>query len=105
MNTYVEAQGDKPGERIYRLVGGRKASLASSGDSPCDGLDVGIAYPFFRSFDAQPKEALRSSNTSYSYDTPALFEAVMEQQWQQAAEKNKSRNVSVSETTNAHVYN
>jgi hypothetical protein len=55
-----------------------------------------IAYPVVRPFDAQPKEALRSSDTSYCYDTPALFEAAMEQQWQQAAEKNKSRNVSVS---------
>jgi len=96
MNTYVEAASEVTGKRIYKLVGGTKASLASSGDSSWDGLNVDTPYPLVRPFDAQRKAALRSSDTVYCYDLPALFEAAVEQQWQQAAEKNKQGNVIVS---------
>mmetsp|Transcript_985 Transcript_985/g.1280 ORF Transcript_985/g.1280 Transcript_985/m.1280 type:complete len:2367 (-) Transcript_985:92-7192(-) len=96
MNTYVEAAGDVAGERIFKLVGGTKASLASSGDSSWDGFNVDTPYPLVRPLDAQRKAALHSSDTVYCYDLPALFEAAVEQQWLQAAEKNKNGSVSIA---------
>ena len=88
MNTYVEAASDT--QRIYKLIGGTKASLAGTGDSSWDGKNVNTPYPLTRPFDAQRKAALRSSDTVYCYDLPALFEAAVEQQWQEALEKNES---------------
>ena len=95
MNTYVEAADPSQG-RIFRLVGGTKASLASSGDSSWDGLNVDTPYPLVRPLDAQRKAALRSSDTVYCYDLPALFEAAVEQQWQESIEKCKNASVSIS---------
>ena len=94
MNTYVEAASDT--QRVYKLIGGTKASLAGTGDSSWDGKNVNTPYPLTRPFDAQRKAALRSSDTVYCYDLPALFEAAVEQQWEEALEKNQkgSRNTS-----------
>ena len=86
MNTYVEAADDS-GERVLKLIGGTKASLASAGDSSWEGLNVNTPYPLTRPFDAQRKAALRSSDTLYCYDLPALFEAAVEQQWVEASAK------------------
>jgi acetyl-CoA carboxylase / biotin carboxylase 1 len=86
MNTYVEA-ADESGERVLRLIGGTKASLASAGDSSWEGLNVHTPYPLTRPFDAQRKAALKSSDTLYCYDLPALFEAAVEQQWVESSEK------------------
>jgi len=85
MNTYVEASNDNETECIFKLIGGTKASLASAGDSSWDGKNVNTPYPLTRLFDAQRKAALRSSDTLYCYDLPALFEAAVEQQWLQAS--------------------
>lgn len=87
MNTYVEAANEIDGERIFKLISGTKASLASTGDSSWDGLNVNTPYPLTRPFDAQRKAALRASDTLYCYDLPALFEAAVEQQWLEASEK------------------
>jgi len=87
MNTYIEAWDESGGEPSFRLVGGTKASLACSGDSSWEGLKVSAPYPLTRPFDAQRKAALRASDTLYCYDLPALFEAAVEQQWNEAASK------------------
>jgi len=87
MNTYVEAANEDGGERIFKLISGTKASLASAGDSSWDGLNVNTPYPLTRPFDAQRSAALRASDTLYCYDLPALFEAAVEQQWIESSEK------------------
>ena len=87
MNTYVEAANDIGGERVFRLVSGTKASLASAGDSSWDGLKINTPYPLTRPFDAQRKVALSSSDTIYCYDLPALFEAAVEEQWLETTNK------------------
>jgi len=87
MNTYVEAASEHGGERVFKLIGGTKASLASAGDSSWDGLKVSTPYPLTRPFDAQRKAALKASDTLYCYDLPALFEAAVEQQWLDEAKK------------------
>lgn len=82
MNTYVEASDESSGnKRIFKSIGGTKANMAGSGDSSWEGLDVTTPYPLIRPFDAQRKAALRSSDTLYGYDLPALFEAAVEKQW------------------------
>ena len=80
MNTYVEASDSGP-KRVFKSIGGTKANLAGSGDSSWEGLDINTPYPLTRPFDAQRKAALRSSDTLYCYDLPALFEAAVENQW------------------------
>lgn len=87
MNTYVEAADEAGGNRVFKLIGGTKASLASTGDSSWDGLNVNTPYPLTRPFDAQRKSALKASDTLYCYDLPALFEAAVEQQWIESSEK------------------
>ena len=87
MSTYVEAANESGSKRVFKLIGGTKASLACSGDSSWEGMKVNAPYPLIRPFDAQRKAALRSSDTLYCYDLPALFEAAVEQQWLDAAEK------------------
>jgi acetyl-CoA carboxylase/biotin carboxylase 1 len=87
MNTYVEAASENGTERVFKLIGGTKATLASAGDSSWDSLDVNTPYPLTRPFDAQRKAALRASDTLYCYDLPALFEAAIEQQWLEASHK------------------
>jgi acetyl-CoA carboxylase/biotin carboxylase 1 len=86
MNTYVEAASESGSERVFKLISGTKASLASAGDSSWDGLNVNTPYPLTRPFDAQRSAALRASDTLYCYDLPALFEAAVEQQWIDASE-------------------
>jgi len=81
MNTYVEAADDSGSKRVFKSIGGTKASLTGSGDSSWEGLDITTPYPLTRPFDAQRKAALRSSDTLYCYDLPALFEAAVEKQW------------------------
>ena len=84
MNTYVEASdesGSKRSKRVFKSIGGTKANMAGSGDSSWEGLDITTPYPLTRPFDAQRKAALRSSDTLYCYDLPALFEASVEKQW------------------------
>ncbi|GKY92813.1 hypothetical protein MPSEU_000250900 [Mayamaea pseudoterrestris] len=103
MNSYVEAV-DNSGERVFKLISGTKANLASAGDSSWDGKGVNIPYPLTRPFDAQRKAALRASDTLYCYDLPALFEAAVEQQWSEAAKvtggmRNASRPLMVMYTT------
>jgi acetyl-CoA carboxylase/biotin carboxylase 1 len=87
MSTYVEAANESGSKRVFKLIGGTKASLACSGDSSWEGMKVNAPYPLTRPFDAQRKAALKSSDTLYCYDLPALFEAAVEQQWLDAAEK------------------
>lgn len=87
MSTYVEAFDEAKSERVFKLIGGTKASLAGSGDSSWEGLNVNKPYPLTRPFDAQRKSAMKASDTLYCYDLPALFEAAVEQQWLDAAEK------------------
>ena len=87
MNTYVEAADESGNNTVFRLIGGTKASLACSGDSSWEGMKVTSPYPLIRPFDAQRKAALRSSDTLYCYDLPALFEAAVEKQWSDASEK------------------
>jgi len=87
MNTYVEAESETGGERVFKLIGGTKASLASAGDSSWDRLNVDTAYPLTRPFDAQRKAALKATDTLYCYDLPALFEAAVEQEWDEASAK------------------
>lgn len=106
MNTYVEAATEAGPERVFKLIGGTKASLASTGDSSWDGLNVRTPYPLTRPFDAQRKAAVRSSDSVYCYDLPALFEAAVEQQWQEESAKagtsgvrNASRPLMVMYTT------
>ena len=85
MSTYVEAISATGGERVFKLIGGTKASLASSSDSSWEGQPVDTPYPLTRPFDAQRMNALNSSDTLYCYDLPALFEAAIEQQWTESA--------------------
>jgi len=91
MSTYVEVEDDAaPGtERIFRLVGGTRASLAGSGDNSWEGLPISTPYPLTRPFDAQRRAAAASSDTLYCYDLPALFEAACELQWSRNAENHK----------------
>lgn len=81
MSTYIEAADEKGGNLEFKLIGGTKASLASSGDSSWEGVSTDTPYPLTRPFDAQRKAAAKSSDTLYCYDFPALFEAAVEQQW------------------------
>jgi acetyl-CoA carboxylase/biotin carboxylase 1 len=81
MNTYVEAADESGSKRVFKSIGGTKANLAGSGDSSWEGLDIMAPYPLIRPFDAQRKAALKSSDTLYCYDLPALFEAAVEKQW------------------------
>jgi len=85
MNTYVEAADPSSTAPIFKLIGGTKASLSSSGDSSWEGMKITSPYPLTRPFDAQRKSALRSSDSLYCYDLPALFEAAVEKQWSDAA--------------------
>jgi acetyl-CoA carboxylase/biotin carboxylase 1 len=87
MNTYVEAANELGDERVFKLISGTKASLASAGDSSWDGLKINTPYPLTRPFDAQRKVALSSSDTIYCYDLPALFEAAVEEQWLERTNK------------------
>lgn len=86
MSTYVEAADDGSDERVFKLIGNTKATLASTSDSSWERLPVSTPYPLTRPFDLQRRAALRSSDTLYCYDLPALFEAAVEQQWVEAAE-------------------
>lgn len=81
MNTYVEASDESGAKRVFKSIGGTKASMAGSGDSSWDGLDITSPYPLTRPFDTQRKAALRSSDTLYCYDLPSVFEAAVEKQW------------------------
>eukprot|EP00934_Nitzschia_sp_Nitz4_P003708 Nitzschia sp. Nitz4//scaffold268_size26297//6123//13356//NITZ4_008277-RA/size26297-snap-gene-0.20-mRNA-1//-1//CDS//3329544930//3698//frame0 len=85
MSTYVEAADDKGSDRVFKLIGGTKASLAGAGDNSWEGLNVNTPYPLTRPFDHQRRAALRSSDTLYCYDLPALFEAAVEQEWVEAS--------------------
>jgi len=87
MNTYVEAMDPSSTAPIFKLIGGTKASLSSSGDSSWEGMKITASYPLTRPFDNQRKAALRASDSLYCYDLPALFEAAVEKQWSSAAEK------------------
>jgi acetyl-CoA carboxylase/biotin carboxylase 1 len=87
MNTYVEAIDASSTTPIFKLIGGTKASLSSSGDSSWEGMKITSPYPLTRPFDTQRKAALKASDSLYCYDLPALFEAAVESQWKAAAEK------------------
>jgi len=87
MNTYVEAADETGTKGSFKLIGGTKANLACSGDSSWEGMDVTSPYPLTRPFDAQRKAALKASDTLYCYDLPALFEAAVEKQWNDASSK------------------
>jgi acetyl-CoA carboxylase/biotin carboxylase 1 len=90
MSTYVEAADENEGHLVFTLIGGTKASLASSGDSSWEGMSVNAPYPLTRPFDAQRKAAMLSSDTLYCYDLPALFEAAVEQQWTDMAGRDQN---------------
>lgn len=85
LNTYVEASDENGGDRVFKLIGGTKASLAGAGDSSWEGLNIDTPYPLTRPFDHQRRAALRSSDTLYAYDLPALFEAAVEEEWTKAS--------------------
>jgi acetyl-CoA carboxylase/biotin carboxylase 1 len=85
LNTYVEAADESGGDRVFKLIGGTKATLAGAGDSSWEGLNVDTPYPLTRPFDHQRRAALRSSDTLYAYDLPALFEAAVEGEWIKAS--------------------
>jgi len=87
VDSYVEGLEQPGSEPVLKLIGGTKASLACTGDNSWEGLKVSTPYPLTRPFDAQRKAALRSSDTLYCYDLPALFEAAVEQQWIDASSK------------------
>lgn len=87
MSTYIEAENESGSTPVFKSIGGTKASLSSSGDSSWEGLKITAPYPLTRPFDAQRSAALRSSDSLYCYDLPALFEAAVEQQWSDAASK------------------
>jgi acetyl-CoA carboxylase/biotin carboxylase 1 len=87
VNTYIEAVNESGSKRVFKSIGGTKANMACSGDSSWEDLDVNTPYPLTRPFDAQRKAALRSSETLYCYDLPALFEAAIEKQWADATGK------------------
>jgi len=86
MDTYVEVADETNTKNIFRLIGETKSSMSSSGDSSWEGKDVTTPYPLTRPFDTQRKAAIRSSDTLYCYDLPALFEAAAEQQWDDSAQ-------------------
>uniref|UniRef100_A0A7S4ATM8 Acetyl-CoA carboxylase n=1 Tax=Pseudo-nitzschia australis TaxID=44445 RepID=A0A7S4ATM8_9STRA len=85
LSTYVEAADETDGDRVFKLIGGTKATLAGAGDSSWEGLNVDTPYPLTRPFDHQRRAALRSSDTLYAYDLPALFEAAVEEEWTNAS--------------------
>jgi len=99
MSTYVEATDEVEGDLVFKLIGGTKASLASSGDKSWEGMSVNTPYPLTRPFDAQRKAAIRSSDTLYCYDLPALFEAAVEQQWTESTVQDKNRPLMVMYTS------
>mmetsp|Transcript_11034 Transcript_11034/g.27966 ORF Transcript_11034/g.27966 Transcript_11034/m.27966 type:complete len:2339 (-) Transcript_11034:105-7121(-) len=86
LNTYVEAADENDGNRVFKLIGGTKTTLAGAGDSSWEGLKIDTPYPLTRPFDHQRRAALRSSDTLYAYDLPALFEAAVEEEWSKAAQ-------------------
>jgi acetyl-CoA carboxylase/biotin carboxylase 1 len=85
VNTYVEAVDGSGNKRVFKSIGGTKANLACSGDSSWENMLVNAPYPLTRPFDAQRKAAVKSSDTLYCYDLPALFEAAVEKQWADAS--------------------
>lgn len=85
LNTYVEAADEYGGDRVFKLIGGTKATLAGAGDSSWEGLNTDTPYPLTRPFDHQRRAALKSSDTLYAYDLPALFEAAVEEEWTKAS--------------------
>ena len=87
MSTYVEATDESGEDRVFKLIGGTKASLAGAGDNSWESLNVSTPYPLTRPFDHQRKAALDSSDTLYCYDLPALFEAAVEQEWMEASKR------------------
>jgi len=100
MSTYVEASAeDNSGKLAFKLIGGTKASLASSGDTSWEGMVVDSPYPLIRPFDIQRKAALKSTDTLYCYDLPALFEAAVEQQWSGTNSRGSGRPLMVMYTT------
>mmetsp|Transcript_17848 Transcript_17848/g.40959 ORF Transcript_17848/g.40959 Transcript_17848/m.40959 type:complete len:2358 (-) Transcript_17848:336-7409(-) len=93
LSTYVEAADETGSERVFKLIGGTKATLAGAGDSSWEGLNVSTPYPLTRPFDHQRRAALRSSDTLYAYDLPALFEAAVEHEWINASKMDGSHGV------------
>lgn len=87
LNTYVEAADENGGDRVFKLIGGTKATLAGAGDSSWEGLNINTPYPLTRPFDHQRRAALKSSDTLYAYDLPALFEAAVEEEWTKASQR------------------
>lgn len=87
MNTYVETADASSSTPTFKLIGETKATLASSGDGSWEGMKITSPYPLTRPFDGQRKAALRASDSLYCYDLPALFEAVVEQQWSDTAKE------------------
>ena len=81
MNSYVEAADDTNTKTVFKLIGGTKTNIAGTGDSSWEGMSTHSPYLLTRPFDNQRKAALKSSDTLYCYDIPALFEAVIEEQW------------------------
>lgn len=82
MNTYVEAADETDTKNVFKLIGDTTTTMSNNIDSSWEGQYVTTPYPLTRPFDAQRKAALRSSDTLYCYDLPALFEAAVIQQWQ-----------------------
>mmetsp|Transcript_1644 Transcript_1644/g.3791 ORF Transcript_1644/g.3791 Transcript_1644/m.3791 type:complete len:2007 (+) Transcript_1644:63-6083(+) len=99
VNTYVEAADESGNKRVFKSIGGTKANLACSGDSSWEDMEVTTPYPLTRPFDTQRKAALKSSDTLYCYDLPALFEAAVENQWANASGVGTSRPMMVMFTT------
>ena len=81
INTYVEAADISSPQPVFKLIGGTKGNIASSGDSSWEGMKISSPYPLTRPYDAQRQAALRASDSLYCYDLPALFEEAVEQQW------------------------
>jgi len=91
MNTFVEAVHESSSTPIFKLVGKNKTSLGC-------GQNVAWPYPLEKPFDKYRKAALRSSDSLYCYDLPALFEAAVEEQWNGANKGDNTQTTFVNVT-------
>ena len=106
MSTYVEAFDETKSERVFKLIGGTKASLAGSGDSSWEGMKVNAPYPLTRPFDAQRKAALQSIRYSLLLRFACLVRGCSRTAMDRRCRKggHRGRHSCCCKTTDGHVH-
>jgi len=84
ISTYVEAAEEETGGVVFRYIGAEKnTGFKGSGRDTLswEGASISSSYPLTRPFSLKRSQALRSSDTPYVYDIPALFSYGASNSW------------------------